>query len=204
MFPEKKDFLFRGINENIRKQILLDDEANYSTTDQVTATKIAKDISKFVHINSNITDATACIGGSAYSLTKYFNNITAIEKDERRYNYLVHNMEILSVKDKVKCLCGDSINICKMINQYCIFIDPPWGGPEYKTQDQVDLFISEKPLHEVCRELAEYTNIIALKVPKNFNIENFSKNIESFAKIEHKNYDLRKMHLIIIRIKNTR
>lgn len=200
MFPEKKDFLFRGINENIRKQILLDEEANYSTTDQVTATKIAKDISKFVNVNSNITDATACIGGSAYSLSKYFNNIIAIEKDIKRYDYLVHNMQILSVADKVKCIYGDSINICKNINQYCIFIDPPWGGPEYKTHEKVDLFISEKPLHDVCYELSEYTKIIALKVPKNFNIDKFSKNIENFATIEYKNYDLRKMHLIIIRI----
>ena len=93
----KKDFLFRYVQPEIRNQLKLDEEAMYSTTDQVTADKITKDILQFISRKSLITDATACIGGSTYSFSQNFSNVIAIEYDKTRFEYLQYNMSILPV-----------------------------------------------------------------------------------------------------------
>ena len=108
---DKRDFLFRHIPYDIRYKILIDIEANYSTTDQVTATKISREILKFISKDSIITDATSCIGGSTYSFSKNFSKVNAIELDDSRYDYLCKNMELLECKN-VNCIKGDAIIEC--------------------------------------------------------------------------------------------
>ena len=210
---EKKDFLFRYVQPEIRKQLKLDEEALYSTTDQVTADKITKDILKFVPKRCTITDATACIGGSTYSFAQCFSNVIAIEYDKTRFNYLQFNMNILPYNDNksnitlytpqintIECRNGDAIIECTKQFQEAIFIDPPWGGPEYKTLPKVQLYLSNLPLSEVCKKLCKFTNYIILKVPINFDEENFITNTKAFMELVFKNSQLRKMHLLIFRI----
>lgn len=223
---EKKDFLFRFVQSDIRKSLLLDDEALYSTTDQVTADKITRDILKFISKAATITDATACIGGSTYSFAQNFSNVIAIEYDKTRFEYLQYNMSILplytnsqqylpqqhnsniwtylsdpkySISTHVECRNGDALIECKKQFQDAIFIDPPWGGPEYKTLSHVELYLSDLPLSDVCYNLHEYTNYIILKVPVNFDETTFIKNTQLFMDLIYKNGQLRKMHLLIFR-----
>ena len=214
---EKKDFLFRYVQSDIRKQLKLDEEALYSTTDQVTADKITKDILKFISRKSTITDATACIGGSAYSFVQNFSNVIAIEYDKTRFEYLKSNMNILPYNECrsnisihtniylplysniIECRHGDAIVECTKQFQEAIFIDPPWGGPEYKTLPRVQLYLSNLPLSEVCKKLYIYTNYIILKVPVNFDEESFIKNTKKFIELVYKNSQLRKMHLLIFK-----
>ena len=214
---EKKDFLFRYVQQDIRKNLKLDKEALYSTTDQVTADKITRDILRYVPRKSTITDATACIGGSTYSFIQHFSNVIAIEYDKQRFEYLQYNMSILSqdlksnianlsniipytdYSNKIDCRNGDALIECTKQYQDAIFIDPPWGGPEYKTYTHVQLYLSNLPLSEVCRRLYTYTTYIILKVPVNFDEENFISSTKSFIEVIHKNYQLRKMHVLIFR-----
>lgn len=197
MNKNKRDFLFRHVPENIRNRILIDDEGIYSTTDQVTANKITKEISKFIPRESIITDATACIGGSTYSFSKFFNKVNAIEIHDTRYEYLVKNIELLQCNN-VNCIKGNAMEECLKLKQDIIFIDPPWGGPEYKKLPSVDLFISSIPFHEACILLSTVSKYIVIKVPINFNEETFMKNVRQKLKLIYKNTNLRKMHLLIL------
>jgi tRNA/tmRNA/rRNA uracil-C5-methylase (TrmA/RlmC/RlmD family) len=226
---EKKDFLFRFVQTDIRKQLKLDEEALFSTTDQVTADKITKDILRFVPRKSTITDATACIGGSAYSFIQNFSNVIAIEYDKKRFEYLQHNMSILPIYNNsfsnistisngsshsnisnseqingtynniIECRNGDAIIECTKQYQEAIFIDPPWGGPEYKMLPSVQLYLSGLPLSEVCRKICTYTTYIILKVPVNFDEESFILDTYTFMEQIYKNSQLRKMHLLIFK-----
>lgn len=202
MGNEKKDFLFRFIPSPVRKSLKTDDEALYSTTDQLTAEKICKDISRFVTCNAVVTDATACIGGSCYSLAKCFAKVNAIELDKNRFEFLRNNIEVLGVSKNVTCFHGDALNICPTLRQDLIFLDPPWGGPEYKSMDNISLSMSERPLAEVCRRLSKCTSYIAVKVPTNFDESTFLTEVSSSLELVHKNINLRKMHLLIFKTKN--
>jgi 16S rRNA G966 N2-methylase RsmD len=180
----------------------LDDEALFSTTDQLTADKIACDILKFLPKTSTITDATACIGGSAYSFSQVFEKVYAIELDSTRFKHMVHNFEQLNCKN-VHCINGDALNEVKSIHQDVIFIDPPWGGPEYKAKAKLTLYLSGVNIAEACIAYSKTIPYVVLKVPTNFDESTFMESIKAHLKLVHKNQNLRKMHLLILQsVKN--
>ena len=196
---DKKDFLFRFIPIEKRRILKLDDEAFYSVTDQYTADRISKDILRILPNLQIITDATACIGGNTYSFSKYFPQVNAIEVDLLRYQYLQHNMKVLDAVN-VETHLSDLLIACQRLTQDLIFIDPPWGGPDYKSKDTVDLFISDIELSEVCEHIKDTAKYIALKVPINFNEMHFVEKTKSFMKLIYKNTELRKMHLLVFQL----
>ena len=61
----------------------------------------------------------------------------SIEKNEIHYNLLKNNIEILNI-DNIKLINDDFINYINLNNineKYdLLFIDPPWGGPNYKNR----------------------------------------------------------------------
>lgn len=196
---DKRDFLFRNTPLNKRALLLLDNEALYSVTDQYTANKISKYISKNLPSVETITDATACIGGNTYSFSGFFKNIIGIEIDPLRFSYLCHNLRILEVKNAI-VYNGNMLDICKYLKQDLIFIDPPWGGPNYKSKLFIELYLSNMELSSVCRQISKYTKYIAIKVPVNFNIHAFNEKTKNCLKLLHRNTDLRKMHLLIYEV----
>lgn len=195
---EKKDFLFRFVETTIRNKLQLDNEALYSTTDQLTADKITKDLLKIVPRNSTITDATACVGGNTYSFAQAFRNVEAIEKDPVRASMLRHNMAMLGMKN-VTVKCGDALKLVPASHHDLIFLDPPWGGPNYKQRLKVDLELSDVPLSSICNEFANHTKYIALKVPMNFDESRFIENTCNTLSLVHRNAQLRKMKLLVFR-----
>ena len=197
---EKIDFLFRYVANDVRQHIQMDDEALFSTTDQVTADKITNDLLKFAPSSSTITDATACVGGNTYSFAQVYHKVCAIEKDVVRYKMLKHNMHVLGVSANVSCIHGDSLDVCRGQRQDVVFIDPPWGGPEYKRYTQIDLHMIPHALSEFCEKIAPFTKFIAIKAPTNFNEEKFVDDTRSFMEMVHRNTQLRKMHLYIFRV----
>jgi 16S rRNA G966 N2-methylase RsmD len=197
---DKRDFLFRFVEPPIRYLIRLDSEAFYSTTDQLTANKIAKIITQIVPPDAVVTDATACVGGATYAFAQVFRRVVAIELDKTRYDFLRHNVTVLGMGERVQCMWGDARQICPTLCQDIIFLDPPWGGPDYKTQEKVSLFLSGEKLSDVCRNMATSTKYIAIKVPTNFDHATFRAEVNDFAVIALCETQLRKMHLLVLRI----
>jgi adenine-specific DNA methylase len=197
---DKRGFLFRYISIEKRQLLLLDHEALYSVTDQFTANRISKYIKKNIPFIKTITDGTACIGGNTYSFSKYFDNVYAIEIDHTRFSYLRHNLHVLGINNNTIIFNGDVLEVCRYIHQDMIFLDPPWGGPDYKANHHIDLFLSNIEISEVCKMLAPFTKYITIKVPTNFNIESFNIKTRNELTLLYRNIDLRKMNLLIYRV----
>lgn len=175
----------------------MDDEAMYSTTDQVTARKMCDELSKFIPQTASIIDATACIGGLTYSLTNVFRRVIAIEIDKTRFDYLVSNMALLGVSSAVNCVHGDAMQVCVGLDASAIVIDPPWGGPEYKNMPNISLKLGNIGLADVCSSLFKNNPmvlIIAIKVPTNFDDTSLAS--DTYAIINKAR--LRKMNIIIV------
>ena len=126
----------------------------------------------------NIIDCTAGIGGDAISFSKYFSNVLAIEKNKVHFDILKNNVEALNIEniilennDFIK-----KINKIKSNNKYnLLFIDPPWGGPNYKNLKNVELSIHDDKdnkllLKDIINSYYNYYNYIILKSPKNLNL----------------------------------
>ena len=57
------------------------------------------------------------------------------------------------------------------IQQDLVFIDPPWGGSNYKIADNIILFLDGVNVLDIIDNIYHYTKFVALKVPNNMNLE---------------------------------
>jgi predicted RNA methylase len=106
-----------------------------------------------------ITDATACIGGNTIYFEKDFKIVIAIEKDPDIFKILLHNT---SKSVKYNCSYND---IMYTIQQDLIFIDPPWGGSNYKKEGNIVLMLDDINVLEIIDNLYHFDTT---KLTRNF------------------------------------
>ncbi|KAG2531012.1 hypothetical protein BBO99_00002255 [Phytophthora kernoviae] len=141
-----------------------------------------------------VTDGTACVGGNVLSFCDFFTHVNAVENDATRVQMLQHNLQVLS-KTNAKCIHASYLDVMLGLQQDVVFLDPPWGGPEYKDLERVDLFLGGVPLHEICTRLQGTAKCVVLKVPSNFDDEKFAQFVPGKVVIRR---DLKKMHLVLL------
>ncbi|EQC36406.1 hypothetical protein SDRG_05863 [Saprolegnia diclina VS20] len=194
---DKRDFLFSGLPVAVRSQLQLDDVAQYSVTDMKTAARISHFIMTLPGLtpNSVITDATACVGGNTASFCTFFRYVQAVEIDPTRFRMLVHNMHGVLTFVNIQCYCASYVDVAEQFLQDVVFIDPPWGGPEYRSRSTVDLHLGETPLADLCERLVGRTQYVVIKVPQNFDIERFTYRVSgTVSYITH----FRKMAMVVL------
>lgn len=194
---DKRDFLFPYTTKAIREKIQLDEVAQYSVTDTRTADEISDFIAQLDGLNRGnitITDGTACCGGNTTSFCKKFKKVQAVELDQTRCNMLQHNLKLLEYTNVI-CYNADYLNLLSSLRQDIVFLDPPWGGPSYKDQDKVELFLGDVSLDKICDSLKGRTKYIIIKAPPNLNYEKFSAKITGNLQVFHQ---FRKMLLIVV------
>jgi len=153
-------------------KILIDDVGKYSITLPDKTKIITNLISKYLNTKDIIvTDAMACIGGDTLSFSKEFKGVNAIELDKTRFQYLQHNMNLFDCKNIV-FYNDDYLKLINTIKQDVIYIDPPWGGPDYKTKKNIKIKIGDKKLEEICDEIIEkkLCKLLVLKLPYNYDL----------------------------------
>lgn len=163
---DKRDFLFSGLPENVRKNIQMDDVALYSVSDMENADSVSmvfkhfltaplpsSSSSSFPSISLDslvITDGCACIGGNTLSFSKFFSNqIFAVEYDKTRYDMINHNIQLLH-RTNIIAKHGSYPDILHEWNQDALFLDPPWGGMDYGNKESIDCLLGEFSTSQVC------------------------------------------------------
>jgi len=115
-----------------------------------------------------IVDMTAGCGGNTISFCKYFIDVTAIEKNVDRFNILSNNIKQYE-SSNYTLICGDSKDYIDG-NYNVYFIDPPWGGPNYKKNTNIELYMSDIKLIDFI-DMIPLNKLIVLKLPFNYNIK---------------------------------
>jgi len=169
MFPEKD-----GIDYSL---LQITPEGEYSMTRRADGRKLLARISSIVGKtqNKSITDLTGNVGGDTILFGMHFEQVTSIEIQEDNYNVLKNNVEVFQLPN-VQVLHGDSIEIFKWKTDV-VYIDPPWGGPEYKSKENLDVFLGNKRIDEYLRDILIKSwrpNYIFIKLPRNYNFDRLS------------------------------
>lgn len=208
--------LFPKFNDVILNNLKIDDESISYITNPYDSKKIINIIIKHVSNNvqcneqcneNTIVDCTAGVGGDTIMFCKTFRSVISIELNEMRCELLKHNLKEYGLKN-VTVLNGDSSIIIKKIqNVDIIYIDPPWGGKEYKTKENIRLLLSDIQLETFIsncfdeEKMTSIPKILVLKMPKNYDIKYLFDTL-------HDNFDiyvykLRKLNILILeKIKN--
>lgn len=160
---------------------------------------IGKHLKKYKLDNSdaNIIDANACVGCDTISFCNNFDVVIPIEIDDKRYEDLLHNINIYGFNNAfpIKGDCLEKIDDI-MLNIDVIYFDPPWGGSEYKLKDKISLKIGNLNLDEIVKKFINKTKLIVIKLPKNFNYDNLLEKIRDYKTIIYK--DIKKIDVMII------
>lgn len=138
--------LFPKINNINLNTLKIDDES-------VSYITIPNDSKRIISIISNhlinykninnciIADITAGVGGDSINFCNNFKYVISIELDIMRYNCLKHNINVYGFTNST-ILNGNSIELITNIPFFdIIYIDPPWGGRDYKNKEKLTLKI---------------------------------------------------------------
>jgi len=199
LFPDKPSI--SGIYDKLK----IDEESISYISLPIDASRITKIIKN--HLDKynldpkklTITDCTAGVGGDSISFSKIFKNVNSCEIDINRYNFLINNINAYEIEN-VKCFNKECTSFLKDSDQDIIFIDPPWGGNNYKLQDRIRLKLNEIKIEKIIRNLlSKKIYLCVLKLPKNYDIEYLFKYIKKYKdNTDIYLYNLEKMSIIVI------
>jgi hypothetical protein len=170
-------------------------EGEYSVTRRRDADRILEIMEKITGDlkTKTITDATGCIGGDTIQFGLRCRFVNSIEINEENFKVLQNNVEVFKLEN-VTLHHGDSTKVFNWKSDI-LFIDPPWGGPQYRENQTLELSLSEKRLDQWLEEILLRKirpNYIFLKLPVNYNFTrlNFLSNIEYIKPYRIRNYIL--------------
>jgi 16S rRNA G966 N2-methylase RsmD len=185
LFPRKEGLEYSRLKTT--------DEGSYSITRRRDAERIMNVLrSVFKEMKTmTITDSTACIGGDTLNFALNFSHVHSIELNNENFQALTNNVQVYGFNN-VTLHNADSVELFNW-NTHVLYIDPPWGGKEYKKHSKLDLFMSNKRLDCWLEEILSRKNrpnYIILKLPSNYNFNrlNFLINVDFIRPYQIRSY----------------
>jgi len=189
MFPR-----WNGVNYMNLKNT---EEGAYSVTKYRDSEQFIKIIRDVMPILTSITDVTACVGGDTINFALNFQRVRSIEINKENYDALCHNLTIYGLEN-VETYHGDAISVYNWYSE-ALYIDPPWGGPAYRSQKVLDLYLSNTRLDVWLSDILQRNTrpaFIFIKLPYNYNFERF----DSLPNIEYiKTYKIRNLVFVTLK-----
>ena len=111
-----------------------------------------------------------------------------------------NNINLFKLEDRVKYYNADINKKIKDLTQDIIYIDAPWGGPEYKNNNNIDLFLGEVNIIDFYLENKMLADTFIFKVPYNYNFTLLYKKVkEMIYKHSYKKGNVIKYYLLVIK-----
>jgi hypothetical protein len=155
--------------------------AEYTYTYKEDAIFINSIIKNFNYKDLLIVDGTTSIGGNFIYFVKEFDYNIGIEINKNRFyildniisNLNIENKKIILINNSFVKLYNKIIDLNKQ-NNIIFFLDPPWGGPEYKKFDKLLFGLDGIPLNTIVKDILKNNNTtIIIKLPHNFYLDIF-------------------------------
>lgn len=130
-------------------------------------------IKKYFDTNKiTITDGTANIGSDTIRLALKFKNVNSVEIDKLTFDYLRNNINLYKLNN-VNVYNDSILSKIKKLKQDVIYIDAPWGGPNYKKFKFIKLYLGSVEISQFYNENKDKAKLFIFKVPKNYDINYF-------------------------------
>ena len=206
MYSKYNKICFKGDGGNLTKTEHIYKE-KYSYTHKKEAEFLSLFIKSIVNNdieNTLIVDGTTSLGGNLLSFIHHFKFIIGIEINQIRFNKLLFTLKkkyfmnfyfkenIFKDTSNNIILINDSFNkyidfICKYNKENkIIYLDPPWGGKDYKDYNNIILGLAGVPLHLLVKQIKDKDDniIIILKLPLNYYLDSFINKIKKIKRLE--------------------
>ena len=135
-----------------------------------------------------VTDATANVGGSTIGFAQNFGAVNSVEIDPKTFDLLKNNVELFPNSDRVIFYNDDYLKLIPDLKQDLVFVDPPWGGIDYKSKDKISLKLGDKTMAEITDSLRGRAQCVIFKLPKNFDMSQFDEKKYKITGTETKHF----------------
>lgn len=163
------------------RELQISKEAVFSVTPPQYTKIITENISRVMEavygIKKNeivITDASSCVGGDAIAFARTFKHVNCVEFQKDHLMMLKNNLNIYNLHNTTFYL-GSYEDYYNKLKQDVIYMDPPWGGLDYKKAKNLRLKYGETPIEDLVLRAA--SKFIVLKLPKNYDIKYLQKKL---------------------------
>ena len=159
------------------KGIQMDKESWYS----VTPEEISIYISNLIKDSNNysIIDAFCGCGGNTIFFSKKFKTVYANDLYENKIKMTINNLKIYNCDDNVIFSCQDFLTFNQ--NSDFIFLSPPWGGIEYKKDDNFMLKNWIVPdIEEIIKHSLQLSKNLIFYLPRCTNINELTEYIYKY------------------------
>lgn len=159
-------------------KLMMTPEGEYSITKRDDGKVLLKHMKSVLGklSDKSITDLTGNVGGDTILFGLHFKEVHSIEIDSDNFAALKNNVETFGLKN-VKLYHGDSTKIFDWKSDV-VYIDAPWGGPDYKNKSNMDLFVGNVRVDLFVKDILARENrpdVIFLKVPRNYNFDRLNE-----------------------------
>ena len=187
IFPKKEGVDYTALS--------VTEEGRYSVTKRRDGEHILQVMASMVGslTDKSVTDATACVGGDTINFGLNFREVHSIEVSKENFEVLQNNVGVYGLSN-VALYLGDCTKVYTWASDV-LYIDPPWGGPEYKKLSSVPLFLGETRLDVWLEDVLSgpYRPAwVFLKVPQNYSTVplQFLPNVKSVRSFRIRTYIL--------------
>ncbi|MBN8549428.1 MAG: RsmD family RNA methyltransferase [Deltaproteobacteria bacterium] len=149
----------------LEQQMRIDIEGLYSLAQQ----SIMDQISALI-VGDSVIDAFCGVGGSAIGLARAGKKVISIDSNAERIEMAKYNATLFGVSEQIEFMVGNSLKLLPTLHADAIFLDPPWGGPDYSKQRKFyfkDFAPNGRELLEISLARARQ---VSLRLPKNFEM----------------------------------
>ena len=154
--------LFSLFDEGIK----MDLESWHSVTPERIAQHIAYRMTCDV-----VIDGFCGAGGNTIQLAMTCHHVIAIDIDPVKIELAKHNAAVYGVADRIEFIVGDYMALAPTLKADCVFLSPPWGGPEYLRQDVYSLRHMTPHGKDIFDVTCQITENIALFLPRNVDAD---------------------------------
>ena len=166
---------------NNNDKIKIDEVGKYSISKPHLTKQLIKLIKQKVGANISITDGTASVGGDTLAFSEAFNTVNSVELDKTRFEYLKHNMNIFN-RTNITFYNDSYLNVYKNLKQDVIYLDPPWGGLDYKNSEKLVFKLGDMKLEDLCDDIMKnkLCKLLILKLPYNYDLDTFKHKLSVY------------------------
>ena len=182
-------------DKELYNKLQIDDVGRYSITKPHHAKIINNIIKEYIKSEHTIiVDAMASVGGNTISFTDLTSSVVSVEVDDTRAEALDNNIKVYGIEDKVLLFRSNYLTLYDKLEQDIVFLDPPWGGINYKNFDEIRLFIDNICIIKFINELKKYSKLVVLKCPIKIDLK-YIKKVTVWDTLDI--YDLNNMKIIV-------
>ncbi|MEK7648374.1 MAG: RsmD family RNA methyltransferase [Patescibacteria group bacterium] len=172
---DKRYQLFSKFDEGIQ----VDEQALFSITPEQHAIDHAKRLKGKI-----VLDALGCVGGNAIAFAQYCKKVYMIELDENRIKMAENNARVYGVSNKIEFIHGDYFDEAPKIEADVVYLDPPWGGPDYIGLKKFKLDNFSPNGHDILELAFKHFPQVVMRIPRNFDPKELKQLKHEFEEID--------------------